>query len=84
MSVVHGRSMRVFINDVDVSGHVRKLKVRAAADRITEVRLRLFASPVIDADGHVRLTLPGAVASGHVASPEGPLRGITVRAREGE
>lgn len=69
---------RVFIDDVDISDIVHEVSVLAQVDAVTETRLVLYVSPVIDEQGNMHLRT--GARSTHLQGPSH--RAITLRPSE--
>lgn len=85
--VVHASGCRVYVNDVDISSMVRAVEIRAAADRIVETTLVLYARPTItnDSDGmtmRFQVDQPQSIAVGvrlDASQTQTSPRGIALR-----
>lgn len=78
MATFHAKNARVFIGEVEISGLVQSLSIRASVGEIATVELRLLAMPLVDVDGNIRIPL--REGDGAAKPGETPARGILIRA----
>lgn len=80
MAAIHGRSMRVYVNDVDISNMVTEITINASVDSIATSTLTLVRLPDVSVEGEVRFNTHDQPHAGPLPRTHGARRrAITIR-----